>query len=106
MKLLFIRHGETTINEQGKVRALNDSAMLTKKGKQQIRSVIPICSNHLVEHIYCSPEPRAVESAHIISAANHTPVEFLPELRERNWGIWAEKPWGEIKKMLDDKTLV
>ena len=105
MKLLFIRHGETTINEQGKVHSLSDSATLTKKGKQQIRSVIPICTDHLVEYIYCSPEPRAVESAHIISSANHTPVEFLPELRERNWGTWAEKPWGEIKKMLEDKTL-
>ncbi len=105
MKLLFIRHGETTVNTMGFVHKMNDDAVLTKHGREQIESVIPICNDQLVEHIFCSPEPRAIESAHIISKEHNLPIEFLPELRERNWGAWCSKPWSDIKKLLDNKTL-
>ena len=105
MKLILVRHGETEKNVEGKLHSATDPEVLTKKGRQQME----LTAKHLLKirpsSIYCSKERRASESGKIVAKILKAPLSPISGLEERNWGDFANKRWGEVRKILDPMSL-
>ena len=67
MKILFIRHAETSINVSKLTHKSGDPIGLTELGQKQSERLTKVCINENVEVIFSSPEQRAVETAEIIA---------------------------------------
>lgn len=105
MRIIFLRHGETNVNVEGKTHVTGDASELTENGINQIFNAVSVLNKYNVEKIYCSPEKRAHQSAELASKKLNISLEVLDGLRERNWGDWEGKPWNEIKEVLDKFNL-
>lgn len=100
-KLLFIRHGKTRFNVEGKVQGWCDSP-LTQEGLMQMRQTgrILIQKGIHPQNIYASDLGRAVQSAKII--APDAQCYGVPALREYSFGQFDGKPsitlpdWDEL----------
>jgi broad specificity phosphatase PhoE len=86
MKILLIRHGETTGDVEDRYGGSYDDS-LTEKGRQQLQETAKHLAGIRVDKLYTSTLKRAKESAEIINAALNTEVEYLDGLRERNYGV-------------------
>jgi uncharacterized phosphatase len=87
MRLLYVRHGESTANIED-ISGTTD-AVLTDKGQQQAHDVAQKLKAENVQLIFCSPYTRARQTAEIIAAELGIPVEdvvVVDELRERYMG--------------------
>jgi broad specificity phosphatase PhoE len=104
MRVLLIRHGQTSKNTVGAVHSQNDSEPLNETGLAQAHKVAEICKRKGVTLVLHSPESRSTDTAKIIAAQTGAELHAVPELRERNWGDWSSLPWLDIKARLDQMS--
>lgn len=97
-KLILVRHGETEVNDQGKIHKYGDSEQLTRNGELQIKKTSFALKNHHPSAVYCSREKRAEQSAQIISDTLGIPLFEVNGLEERNWGDYSGLSFQEIKE--------
>jgi broad specificity phosphatase PhoE len=123
--LYLIRHGETIgseterykgsinvpLSEQGIAQIKKVSAFIAAKLQhsetvvhksylRDIHAAVPQSSGSgetKLSAIYCSDLDRAVKSAEIIAGPHGLKPLVIPELRERNFGIWEGMTFIEIK---------
>jgi probable phosphoglycerate mutase len=88
LKLIFVRHGESVANVQHRFSNSTLPDPLTEKGIEQVRATARELSGLGVERIYCSPIPRAQQSAQILAEALHAPLEIVDALREHGVGTY------------------
>lgn len=105
MKILFIRHGESTENAKGKNAIVVNNAPLTKKGLKQTYGFVSLFKKYNVQKVYYSPKERAKKIGEIIDKKLEIPHKTVSELSERNWGGWGNQPWKEVSKKLDKLSL-
>ena len=86
MKILLIRHGETTGDLEDRYGGSYDDH-LTDKGRDQLKQTASQVAGKGIEIIFHSPLIRARESAEIISDANNYPIKQWDNLEERHYGI-------------------
>lgn len=86
MKILLIRHGETTGDVEDRYGGAYDDH-LTEKGKEQLRETARQLAGKKIDVVYASPLIRAQESAAIINEVLQTKVETVAGLQERNYGV-------------------
>lgn len=86
MKILLVRHGETTGDIEDRYGGSYDDH-LTEKGRQQLAGTARQLAGRRIDKIYSSTLIRAKESAKIINAILETEIEFLDDLRERSYGV-------------------
>ncbi|MCA9361328.1 histidine phosphatase family protein [Candidatus Kaiserbacteria bacterium] len=86
MKILLIRHGETTGDLEDRYGGSYDDH-LTKKGREQLAQTATQVADKGIEIIFHSPLIRAQESAKIISDAIGCPIEQRDGLEERHYGV-------------------
>ena len=96
-KFYFIRHGETSYNQEKRYTGLHDIS-LNSTGKQQIRNVLPQLEDKNISCIYTSPLKRAFESSYIISKHLDIPIIILDKLKERDFGYLQGKKKLNYKK--------
>lgn len=99
MKLLFIRHGQTDWNVEGKIQGscdieLNDTGI--KQAKELSDKVLD--GNYKFSKIYSSPQKRAVKTAEILSQATNLDCVITDGLEEINLGEWEGLSWAEVKE--------
>lgn len=96
--LYFIRHGETSLNRDNKIRGWKDIP-LDEQGKQEAHHLADYFKEHDVVKIYTSDLTRAHDTATVISEAVHAPV-----FADKNWRPWHLGNWsGEsVTKVLPD----
>jgi broad specificity phosphatase PhoE len=98
MKILFIRHGQTTGDLEDRFGGDYDDH-LTDEGKEQVQSLIKELQDNDIQIILCSSLIRARETSEIISGGN-IPIEVEKNLKERHqYGILT----GEIKSEMKIK---
>lgn len=106
MKIIFIRHGETTGDVQNRYGGdYNDS--LSNRGRKQVLSLKEELLNKGIEMVYSSPLIRARETAEILGY----PIEANRFLKERNqYGILsgmtkeeAQKKYPELVEKIKDR---
>ncbi|TAL47545.1 histidine phosphatase family protein [archaeon] len=96
MKLIFVRHGETEENIQGVIQG-HLPGRLSEKGKQQIADASKQLENEHIDYIYSSDLARAADTTKGIAKHHpNAPIEFVKELRERNYGEFTGKKKSEI----------
>ena len=106
-RFIFIRHGQTHENVEGKMHVHKEEEHgLNEKGKAQIESLAVALKENNVGAVFTSPEVRAVESAAIVSKQLGLPQPIvMKELIERNWGEWQGKPWHDVEDELETMTI-
>ena len=72
MILYFARHGESEANITRTFSNRDLSHRLTEKGLQQARELGQVFGGRDVDELWCSPVPRAVETATIVGASFET----------------------------------
>lgn len=98
MKLIIIRHGETTWNHKNRIQGVVDTR-LSKRGKHQALLLGKRFSKTHIEVIYTSKLHRSIKTAQaIVKYHPHTPIISLKELNEINWGTWEGFTLNQIKR--------
>ena len=119
-KIYLIRHGETEGAETKRYKGHID-VPLSSNGIEQIRRVAGYISSEVrkfgssevtpalprfrasaLSGVYCSDLSRAVKSAEIIAEPHGLKPIIMPELRERNFGLWEGMSFDEIREKWPD----
>uniref|UniRef100_UPI003F4B9732 histidine phosphatase family protein n=1 Tax=Brachyspira catarrhinii TaxID=2528966 RepID=UPI003F4B9732 len=95
MKILFIRHGQTQLNAEGRWLGSTD-APLSESGKEVLINKKNIVEKYKpVQKLYCSPMKRCLETADIYF--NDMNKEVIDNLKERCFGDFEGKNHDELK---------
>jgi broad specificity phosphatase PhoE len=114
--LYLIRHGETEGSETRRYKGHMD-VPLSEHGAEQMKrlakfistevqkcksakatSALPDFCTSALTSVYCSDLSRAVKSAELIAEPHGLKPVIIPELRERNFGVWEGMSFDEIKE--------
>lgn len=87
MRILVVRHGQTSWNVHNKVCGRTD-VPLTEEGLKQARQVALIMKEKALDVIVSSPLQRAIQMSRLVSEACGVPVEVDERLIELNFGIY------------------
>ena len=103
-KVILVRHGRSTYNEQGRYQGSCDASVLTKKGKKSAYQT-GLALNHLtIDAIYTSPLQRTQQTAREILRALGTGNNFRPslftnaKLQELAMYQWEGLTFSEVKQ--------
>jgi len=99
LKIYLTRHGQDQDNASGLLNGHRDTP-LTARGVEQANELADkiFAAGFVFDNIYSSPLQRAKRTAEIIAQKlNFKPVEILPDLIERDFGILAGKPIKDIE---------
>jgi broad specificity phosphatase PhoE len=99
MKLLFIRHGESVANTEGRLQGQMDSP-LTTQGREQAHALARrlVRERWPVSSIYSSDLCRAADTAGLLGAALEAPVFLDERLREYDVGVLTGLTRAEIEQ--------
>lgn len=97
--LYLIRHGETIGNDAKRYKGSTD-VPLSWRGIMQIKEVSSFIAEKVkLSAVYCSSLSRAAKSAEIIAEPHCLKPLVIPDLTERNFGIWEGMTFDEIKEL-------
>lgn len=94
-KVIFIRHGQTEWNINGRYQGQSD-VPLSAKGIEQAKLLaknFPIAD---IAAVYASDLSRAMTTAKIVAAKFNLQVQSEPSFRELNFGDWEGLTYDEI----------
>jgi broad specificity phosphatase PhoE len=103
MQLIFIRHGETLWNKEGRVQGITD-VELSDEGIKQAQLLALSLKNHNIEAILVSPLKRAIQTARIINEFHNLDIQTQCELIELNAGDFEGLSFREL--MNDQKEFL
>lgn len=95
MKIYLMRHGETADNAAGRFVGAGDEG-LTERGRRQMAEAAARLAGAGLARAWCSPSPRAVQSATL--ALPGVPARPDDRLRERELGLFEGLTWDEISR--------
>ena len=97
MKLVFVRHGESEANAEGRLQG-HAEFKLSEEGRTQSQRLSERFQkkDFRPTHIYSSPQQRAAETARIVAASWPVPIVHWDELKEFDVGIFTGLTWDEI----------
>ena len=101
MKVIIVRHGQTTENAKTQDVGHNSEALLTSEGVMQAQKLGRLLKSENILHAYSSPQQRAIHTAQEILA--HHPKVILthePNLKEQSLGIYEDAPkhvWKQVR---------
>lgn len=105
MKWYLVRHGEIAANIK-KIYAGRGKEGLTSRGRQQARQAAEKLRDQGIDAIYCSPSPRAVQTAAIIgSYLGKSPI-LEESLQEISLGIWEGRSEKEIEREFPEEWAI
>ncbi len=97
MRLVFVRHAESTANAEGRYQGHSDFP-LSERGKLQAQKLAAHFGREAFEptHIYSSPLSRTSETAAIVARLWPLGVAYLDDLKEYDVGILSGLTDAEI----------
>jgi alpha-ribazole phosphatase/probable phosphoglycerate mutase len=101
--VFVIRHGATEGSEVPRYKGATD-VPISEKGEAQVRSTAEFMEkNGLVpDAVYSSTLSRALRSAEIVASRFGLEQVGVPELRERDFGLWEGMSFEEIQEKFPD----
>ena len=97
MRLILVRHGETTHNVRGIMQGQMDTH-LTEKGRMQARVLGEVLKNEKIDFIYASTLTRAIDTAKEIAKHHGLKICAASELNERAYGVLEGMEINEMKR--------
>ena len=104
-KWIFVRHGESTANQEGWLAGHRD-APLTKQGRDQARELGHILETMDFFRAFSSDLSRAEETARLALHNSRVSLALAPELRERHLGEWEGASFAELRARGEFKRLL
>jgi broad specificity phosphatase PhoE len=97
--LYLIRHGATDANlaKPTRLQGQRHNPSLARLGIRQAELTRDFLAVRPIDHCYCSPLLRAVQTATIIAAPHGLSPTPLDELTECDMGKWEGMDWQEIR---------
>ena len=88
LRLIFVRHGLSSFNQEGRIQGRNDLSILTKEGQLQAEAAGKTISSIPIDAIYSSPLQRASETTKIIIDQHQSNLQatYTDELLEVDLG--------------------
>jgi probable phosphoglycerate mutase len=86
-RICFVRHGETDWNIEKRIQGHIDIP-LNQKGRTQALAMGFSAAHHRFDALYSSDLGRAMDTARAIGECEGLELRLLPQLRERNFGIF------------------
>ncbi len=103
MRFVFVRHGESTYNAEGRIQGQQD-APLSERGRAQATRVAERLRGAVFDACYASDLSRAADTARVIMQFHPAiPYETTPLLREIGFGVFEGLMVGEIENMYPDE---
>jgi broad specificity phosphatase PhoE len=96
--LLFIRHGQTTWNDEQKLPGQLPGIPLTDKGKRQAAELAEALKEVPISAIISSPLERAHETANYLAQGRDLEIQLDPGLMDTDVGRWAGQNYNELSK--------
>ena len=108
LRLIFIRHGLSSFNKEGRIQGRNNLSTLTKEGQSQAEAAGKIISSIRIDAIYSSPLQRASETTKIIIKHHQRKLKatFTDNLLEVDLGTWSGLTKDEIKNLYPEKLAI
>lgn len=105
-RVILVRHGRSTYNDQGRYQGGSDDAVLTDKGRATAQQVGRYLRSFAIAAIYSSPLRRVQQTASEIIQAHgqlaQTPLIIHNDLREIEMGAWQGLTYQQVKTELAD----
>jgi broad specificity phosphatase PhoE len=100
MKFLFIRHGLSIANAEGRIQGQFDSP-LSEQGREQSRALAQrlVGEGWSISAIYASDLSRASETAEILASGLDMPVVLDERLREYGFGVLTGVAWRDVEHL-------
>lgn len=103
MRLLLVRHGESTYNAEGRIQGQQD-APLSERGRRQAERLGERLRPYRFDACYASDLSRAADTARAIMKHHPgVPFEFATLLREIKFGIFEGRIMPEIEEMYPEE---
>lgn len=101
-EIWLIRHGETDWNAEQRLQGWRDIP-LNDSGKAQAKSVQRFLEQQRIafDAVLSSDLQRAIQTAEIAFECTPESIICLPQLRERNYGIYEGHPWQSLTQLPD-----
>jgi len=108
LRLIFVRHGLSSFNKEGRIQGRNDLSILTKEGQLQAEAAGKTISSIPIDAIYSSPLQRASETTKIIIDQHQSNLQatYTDELLEVDLGPWSGLTKNEIKNHFPDELAI
>src|SRR5512146_2918997 len=101
-RLYLVRHGATPLTMEDKFSG-EEGVHLSDEGRQQAAHLAERLKDHNLSAAYSSPLDRALETAEIVIAPHHLPVQKLDGLREILHGHWEGLTRGEVEQQFGEE---
>ena len=100
MKIIIVRHAQTSENVKGGDAARDSEALLTQEGIVQAKKLGQHLKDHRITHAYTSPQKRAIHTAQEVLVYHvDVKVDHVDSLREQNLGKLSALPKNTIRQM-------
>ncbi len=108
LRLIFVRHGLSSFNTEGRIQGRNDLSTLTKEGQLQAEAAGKTISSIPIDAIYSSPLQRASETTKIIIEQLNKDYQahYTDELLEVDLGPWSGLTKNEIKNQFPKELAI
>lgn len=100
LRVIIVRHGQSTYNQQKRIQGRCDESVLTEKGISDAQKVGSALSEITFGAIYHSPLKRAAQTAEIIhsSLKQPTKIQAAPKLLEVDLPLWEKLTKQDVKE--------
>ena len=85
--MYFVRHGQTRVNEKGRMQGVCDSP-LTSQGELQVEKTRVALNNVFFDAVYSSPSGRCQQTSRIILEGRNLEPVIINNLHEMNFGTF------------------
>ena len=108
LRLIFVRHGMSSFNKEGRIQGRNDLSILTREGRLQAESAGKIISSIPIDAIYSSPLQRASETTKIIVKEHQRDLQviYTNDLLEVDLGPWSGLTKDDLKKQYPEELTI
>lgn len=104
-RVIFVRHGRSTYNEQGRYQGSSDEAVLSDHGRYTAQLVGQSLRHEKIQAVYASPLKRVRQTVDILLDELHAEaftLELRDELREIDLPEWEGLPYQTVRTQQAD----
>jgi phosphoserine phosphatase len=106
-RVILVRHGRSTYNEQGRYQGSSDDATLTEKGKVTAQQTAEVLKDIAIDAIYASPLIRVKQTLYemmiiVGETTSIRSVKFLDQLREIDMPNWEGLSFQQVREQFSE----
>ncbi len=102
-RVILVRHGQSTYNQEKRIQGRSDLSVLTEKGQADARLLGQTLAPLAIASIYTSPLQRAQQTAAIIQTYINAPLKNVEDLREIDLPPWEGLHKDQVKAEYPDE---